>query len=63
MEGNLVRLSVEVDEPEFDKALGDVVRTLAQQVRVRSEHAVHGAEHGPAHHGVAVHGHRVAIHL
>jgi trigger factor len=34
MEGNLVRLSVEVDEPEFDKALGDVVRTLAQQVRV-----------------------------
>ncbi len=34
MEGNLVRLSVEVDEPEFDRALGDVVRTLAQQVRV-----------------------------
>src|SRR5580700_10080158 len=34
MEGNLVRLSVEVDEPEFDKALGDVVRTLARQVRV-----------------------------
>ena len=34
MEGNLVRLSVEVDEPEFDQALGDVVRTLAQQVRV-----------------------------
>src|SRR5271154_2102785 len=34
MEGNLVRLSVEVDEPEFDKALGDVVRSLAQQVRV-----------------------------
>ncbi len=34
MEGNLVRLSVEVDEPEFDKALGDVVRALAQQVRV-----------------------------
>ena len=34
LEGNLVRLSVEVDEPEFDKALGDVVRTLAQQVRV-----------------------------
>src|ERR1700733_15158287 len=34
MEGNLVRLSVEVDEPEFDKALGDLVRTLAQQVRV-----------------------------
>src|SRR5580692_4522481 len=34
MEGNLVRLSVEVDEPEFDKALGDTVRALAQQVRV-----------------------------
>ncbi len=34
MEGNLVRLRVEVDEPEFDQALGDVVRTLASQVRV-----------------------------
>ncbi len=34
MEGNLVRLSVEVDEPEFDRAMGDVVRTLANQVRV-----------------------------
>src|ERR1700733_6640161 len=34
LEGNLVRLRVEIDEPEFDKALGDVVRTLAQQVRV-----------------------------
>ena len=34
LEGNLVRLSVEVDEPEFDRALGDVVRSLAQQVRV-----------------------------
>jgi trigger factor len=34
IEGNLVRLSVEIDEPEFDKALGDVVRTLARQVRV-----------------------------
>ena len=34
LEGNLVRLSVEIDEPEFDKALGDVVRTLARQVRV-----------------------------
>src|ERR1700722_8272291 len=34
MEGNLVRLSVEVDEPEFDKALGTTVRTLASQVRV-----------------------------
>jgi trigger factor len=34
IEGNTVRLSVEVDEPEFDKALAGVVRTLAQQVRV-----------------------------
>jgi trigger factor len=34
MEGNLVRLSVEIDEPEFDRAVGDVVRTLAGQVRV-----------------------------
>ena len=34
MEGNLVRLSVEVDEPEFDKALADVVRSLSNQVRV-----------------------------
>ena len=34
MEGNLVRLSVEVDEPEFDKALADVVRSLAREVRV-----------------------------
>jgi len=34
MEGNLVRLSVEIDEPEFDRAVGDVVRSLAQQVRV-----------------------------
>ncbi len=34
MEGNLVRLSVEIDEPEFDRALGDVVRSLATQVRV-----------------------------
>jgi trigger factor len=34
LEGNLVRLSVEIDEPEFDKALSDVVRTLARQVRV-----------------------------
>jgi trigger factor len=34
LEGNLVRLSVEIDEPEFDRALGDVVRTLASQVRV-----------------------------
>ena len=34
LEGNLVRLSVEIDEPEFDHAMGDVVRTLARQVRV-----------------------------
>jgi trigger factor len=34
MDGNLVRLSVEIDEPEFDRALGDVVRSLARQVRV-----------------------------
>ena len=34
LNGNLVRLSVEIDEPEFDKALGEVVRTLARQVRV-----------------------------
>ncbi len=34
LEGNLVRLSVEIDELEFDRALGDVVRSLAQQVRV-----------------------------
>ena len=34
LEGNLVRLSVEIDEPEFDRALGDVVKTLATQIRV-----------------------------
>ncbi len=34
MEGNLVRLSVEVDEPEFDKAMADTVRQLSRQVRV-----------------------------
>jgi trigger factor len=34
LEGNLVRLSVEIDEPEFDRALGDVVRVLARQARV-----------------------------
>jgi trigger factor len=34
LEGNLVRLRVEIDEPEFDKALGDVVRSLTRQVRV-----------------------------
>jgi trigger factor len=34
LEGNLVRLSVEIDEPEFDRALGDVVKSLATQIRV-----------------------------
>ena len=34
LEGNLVRLSVEIDEPEFDRALVDVAKTLAAQVRV-----------------------------
>jgi trigger factor len=34
IEGNLVRLSVEIDEPEFDRALGETVRALAKQVRV-----------------------------
>jgi trigger factor len=34
IEGNLVRLRVEIDEPEFDKAVGDTVRSLATQIRV-----------------------------
>ena len=34
LEGNLVRLSVEIDEPEFDRALGDVAKELAKQIRV-----------------------------
>ena len=34
LEGNLVRLSVEIDEPEFDRALVGVVKTLASQIRV-----------------------------
>jgi trigger factor len=34
LEGNLVRLSVEIDEPEFESALGDVVKTLAKEIRV-----------------------------
>ena len=34
LEGNLVRLSVEIDEPEFDQALTDVVRDLGKQVSV-----------------------------
>jgi trigger factor len=34
IQGNLVRLSVEIDEPEVDQAVVDVVRTLSRQVRV-----------------------------
>jgi trigger factor len=34
MEGNLVRLSVEIDAPEFEKALSDTVKALAGQIRV-----------------------------
>jgi trigger factor len=34
LEGNLVRLSVEIDEPEFDRALVGVVKSLASQIRV-----------------------------
>src|ERR1700683_77454 len=34
MEGNLVRLSVEIDEPEFDQALAEVSRSLAKEIRV-----------------------------
>src|ERR1700733_1238255 len=34
LEGNLVRLSVEIDEPEFETALGDVVKSLAKEIRV-----------------------------
>jgi len=34
VEGNRVRLSVEIDEPEVDRALDGVVRTLARQARV-----------------------------
>lgn len=34
VEGNRVRLSVEVEEPEVDKVLGEAVRTLARQARV-----------------------------
>src|ERR1700722_11191357 len=34
LEGNLVRLRVEIDEPEFDRALVGVVRTLGSQIRV-----------------------------
>lgn len=34
IEGNKVRLSVEVDEPDVDKVLDDMVRQLARQARV-----------------------------
>lgn len=34
VEGNKVKLSIEVDEPEVDKVLDDTVRTLSRQVRV-----------------------------
>jgi trigger factor len=34
VEGNLVRLTVEVDEPEVDRMLDDTVRTLSRQIRV-----------------------------
>ncbi len=34
VEGNKVRLSVEVDEPEFDKVLDETVRSLSRQARV-----------------------------
>ena len=34
VEGNRVRLSVEMDEPEVDRALDGVVKTLARQARV-----------------------------
>ena len=34
VEGNKVKLSIEVDEPLVDKVLDDTVRTLSRQVRV-----------------------------
>jgi len=34
LEGNKVKLSVEVDESEFDKALDDAFRALAREVRI-----------------------------
>jgi trigger factor len=34
VEGNKIRLSVEVDEPEFDKVLDETVRSLSRQARV-----------------------------
>ena len=35
VEGNRVRLSVELDESEVDEALNSTVRRLARDVRVR----------------------------
>jgi trigger factor len=34
LEGNLVRLTVEIDEPEFESALGNVVKSLGREMRV-----------------------------
>ena len=34
VEGNTIRLSVEVDEPEVDKVLEEAVKTLSRQVRI-----------------------------
>lgn len=34
IEGNKVRLSVEVDEPEVDEVIGEAVRTLSRQAKV-----------------------------
>jgi trigger factor len=34
VEGNLVRLSVEIDEPEVDAVLDDMVKNLARQARI-----------------------------
>ncbi len=34
VEGNTIRLSVEVDEPEVDRVLDETVRTLSRQVRI-----------------------------
>lgn len=34
VEGNKIRLSVEIDEPEIDKALDETVKTLSRQARV-----------------------------
>jgi trigger factor len=34
VEGNKVRLSVEIDEPEIDRVLGETIRSLSRQARV-----------------------------